>query len=521
MYRYRLMKKKKNPSVFRHWFQAAFFALTNGYASGFVKGKIFSGENKVFCVPGLNCYSCPGALFSCPIGSLQAVITSSEFTVSCYVFGFIMAVGALFGRLVCGFLCPFGLVQDLLYKIPFVKKLKNLPGHKYLRFLRYIVLAVFVFLLSGLIVNDAGNGKPWYCEFICPSGTLFAGIPLVASNPGLADTIGWRFWLKIAILAATLLLSVISFRPFCKYVCPLGALYGVCNPISLYRYRVAEDKCIGCGACQKACNMDIKVWKTPNSTQCIRCGECKAACPTGAITSTWDELKRRCVKDLPDELKTPRKAKAATAAAVSATADAAAAAAADTTVAAAAAAADTMVAAAADTTAADTMVAAAADTTAAAAADTTVAAKAEPEKSSMLRMVLGIAFIAVGALGALLLAMFGISSFSSILNGVNVDVGDIVYVVCIFGIQFMGLAASIIMIIAGIIPARAGGTLTSSTRSLRVMLPAVMLLIAARLLSNIYTNLISALVCAVLLVIAVLLWTAMMLSCVIKKKEKK
>ncbi len=296
-----IKKKTRKPSVFRHIFQALFFAVTNGYVAGFKGGRIFGGENKWLCVPGLNCYSCPGALYACPIGSLQAVLGSASFKVSCYVFGFIMIVGALLGRLVCGFMCPFGFVQDLLYKIPFFKKVKNLPGHKYLKYLRYVVLVVFVLLLSGLIVNDAGTGKPWYCEYICPSGTLFAGIPLVAMNESLQASIGWRFFMKVAILIVILLLSVISFRPFCKYLCPLGAMYGLCNPISLYRYRVDEEKCVKCGACQRACGMDIKTWETPNSTECIRCGECKAACPTGAITTGYEELKRRSVRDLPAE----------------------------------------------------------------------------------------------------------------------------------------------------------------------------------------------------------------------------
>ena len=107
--------------------QAAWFALTNGYAAGFLEKKIYTGKLKSLCVPGLNCYSCPGALAGCPIGSLQAVLSSSSFTVSCYVLGFLMMFGTLLGRFICGWLCPFGLVQDLLHKIPFPGKKKNLP----------------------------------------------------------------------------------------------------------------------------------------------------------------------------------------------------------------------------------------------------------------------------------------------------------------------------------------------------------------------------------------------------------
>ena len=70
--------------------QLAFTALTNGYAADFARGNIYKGAGKFVCVPGLNCYSCPGALGSCPIGSLQAVITSRAHKFSFYVIGFLL-----------------------------------------------------------------------------------------------------------------------------------------------------------------------------------------------------------------------------------------------------------------------------------------------------------------------------------------------------------------------------------------------------------------------------------------------
>ena len=112
-----VMDKRKKQSRTRTWFQAAWFAVTNGYLRGYTSGKIFAGGTKRICVPGLNCYSCPGAFGSCPIGSLQAVLDSRNYKISLYVFGFLTVFGVLFGRLVCGWMCPFGLVQDLLYKI--------------------------------------------------------------------------------------------------------------------------------------------------------------------------------------------------------------------------------------------------------------------------------------------------------------------------------------------------------------------------------------------------------------------
>ena len=266
--------------------QLCWTALTNGYAAGFAKGTIYKGELKRVCVPGLNCYSCPR-------GSLQAVLGDRNHWFSFYVVGFLLLFGAVLGRFVCGWLCPFGLVQDLLHKIPFPKKLKRLPGDRVLKYLRYVVLVGFVIILPLTALDVVGQGSPWYCKYICPSGTLFAGIPLVASNPALQSALGWIFNWKVAILVVLLLLSVVVYRPFCRYLCPLGAIYGLFNPIAFYRYEVDSEKCVDCGLCARACGFGIRANETPNSTECIRCGQCIKACPHGAICST---LSRRRAK---------------------------------------------------------------------------------------------------------------------------------------------------------------------------------------------------------------------------------
>lgn len=276
-------KSVPRPGWLRTLFQAVWFALTNGYVRGFASGRIYQGETKALCVPGLNCYSCPGAFGACPIGSLQAVLDSGRFLFSCYILGFLMVFGSLLGRFVCGWLCPFGFFQDLLHKIPLPGKRKLLPGHRWLKYLPWMILAVLVILLPALVLNDAGQGKPWFCAYVCPSGTLLAGLPLTAVNVRIRAAAHGLFAWKVFLLVALALLSVQVYRPFCKYLCPLGVLYGLFNPVSFLRFRVEEKECIHCGACQKACGMDIKVWQTPNSRQCIRCGDCRRVCPTGAI----------------------------------------------------------------------------------------------------------------------------------------------------------------------------------------------------------------------------------------------
>jgi ferredoxin-type protein NapH len=267
----------------RHLFQFIFVVLTNGYLKGFAEGSIFKGNTKSVCLPGLNCYSCPGALGACPVGSLQATLGSRDFKMAFYVTGFLLVVGAFLGRLVCGWLCPFGLVQDLLHKIPVPKKLSALPGEKILRSVKYIILALLVILLPMVVTDIIGQGKPWFCTYVCPSGTMFAGIPLVAMNQGLQAILGWLYAWKMGLLAVLLILSIFLYRPFCRYLCPLGAIYGFFNPIALYRFRIDKDKCTDCGACQKVCKLNIRVHKKPNSMECIRCGDCKKACPAGAI----------------------------------------------------------------------------------------------------------------------------------------------------------------------------------------------------------------------------------------------
>lgn len=266
----------------RGWVQAGATVVTNIHLPNFIDGNLYKGAGKSVCVPGLNCYSCPAATGACPIGAFQSVVGNSKFSFSYYVTGTLILLGVLLGRFICGFLCPFGWFQDLLHKIP-SKKIST-TKLKPLRLLKYAVLLFSVVLLPALLVNDVGLGEPIFCKYICPQGVLEGAIPLSIVDSGIRATLGLLFAWKFTILVVLILLSVFIYRPFCKWICPLGAIYGLMNRVSMTQMNVDKNKCVSCGKCARACKMDVDVTKTPNHFECIRCGMCVTACPTDAVS---------------------------------------------------------------------------------------------------------------------------------------------------------------------------------------------------------------------------------------------
>lgn len=289
----------------RRALQIASTFLHNSYYGFIFTGNIYTGTLKRFCGPGLNCYSCPAAIFSCPLGALQQIMISLKILpwnmlaqAFLYILGNIFIFSLFLGRFICGWLCPFGFFQDLLYKIPFLKRKIALPLNAQ-RYFKYFFLLFFVFLFPALFIKEIGYGVLWFCKYICPAGTFEAGYLNLLINPALIEKIGLIFLLKSFFFLFIFFLCLMELRFFCKNLCPLGVIYGLFNRIGLFRLHWKKSSCNLCGLCEKICFMDLSIPKDLNSIECIRCLNCLSVCPSKAITL------ERSIKYLPERYSIP------------------------------------------------------------------------------------------------------------------------------------------------------------------------------------------------------------------------
>ncbi len=249
----------------RRWFQTgSIFALS--------LGPLF--QAKWLCLPVLNCHSCPLAAFSCPIGILGHYLSIGIFPV--FLIGTLLLFGALLGRAMCGWVCPFGFLQEMLYKIPGPKFTLWRP----LRFGKYISLALLVIAVPVI----GGLDSPLYFCRLCPAAAIEASLPFAVMQGGFTSF--WGAVIRFSILGLVILLAISSLRFFCRKLCPIGAITALLNPLSAFALRHDTESCPQCGECTEACPVDVDLQEEPRGViykapaDCILCLECTKACPT-------------------------------------------------------------------------------------------------------------------------------------------------------------------------------------------------------------------------------------------------
>jgi len=239
-------------------------------------------ETGIVC-PVFYCHGCPAAGFACPIGSMQNFIAVREELrlFSFYLLGSLGLFAVALGRFWCGWACPFGTVQDIFIKI---RGGKNIPQLSLAPWTKYIVL-IGLFIAAWIALDSL------FCK-VCPAGSLFAAIPYqlipFTDDPQgqslIEQTIGTFFWVHVGTLVAAIASFILVARFWCRYLCPLGAIFGVFNRVSFLKIKLDDSKCTGCRQCLEVCPTRIKEPEhIGNVTDCIQCGKCVEACSTGAL----------------------------------------------------------------------------------------------------------------------------------------------------------------------------------------------------------------------------------------------
>lgn len=232
-------------------------------------------EFKWFCMPVLSCHSCALSWFACPVGVLVHFADYQVFPF--LLIGMVGLLGILFGRILCGWVCPFGFLQDLMYKLP--GKKRTLP--EWTGYIKYGVLGVGVIALPFLLGSETMAS---FCR-VCPASALQVSLPnLITQGIGsLSGAIGIKFGVLFILMGFVISVN----RGFCKTMCPIGAMLGPLNHVAFWAIGMPKkESCATCGKCDKVCPMDgnpssrVGGGVAPNrNDDCIVCHECQTACP--------------------------------------------------------------------------------------------------------------------------------------------------------------------------------------------------------------------------------------------------
>ncbi|MCK4258435.1 MAG: 4Fe-4S binding protein [Halanaerobiales bacterium] len=216
----------------------------------------------------------------CPLGGIatlysmitQDIIVKKLHTSNIVLMWSVIAMGIFLGAAFCGWICPFGTVQEYIGRLGrkiFKKRYNKFIPKKikpFLQAFRYIFLAIILY-------KTVETGKLFFAPYD-PYHTLF------------------NIWsdelsiISFVILGITILAGLIEERAWCKYACPLGAINGLFNKISIFKIHRNEKQCLDCGICNRECPMDIDVDNKSKITSsiCVRCGKCVSICPAKSDT---------------------------------------------------------------------------------------------------------------------------------------------------------------------------------------------------------------------------------------------
>ena len=238
------------------------------------------------CAPVFHCYACPLATFACPIGIIAQFGALHVFPF--VALGLLVLAGAVLGTLICGWACPFGFLQDLAAKVPTPK----FDPPRWASHFRYVVLVVTVLAVPYFF----GEGHPLFVCRVCPAGGLEASVPTMARQVSAGQPVDWPNAIKLTILILFLVAIFFVKRPWCRVLCPLGAIFSLFNRFSVFFLGVDPSKCTDCKRCHKLCDFGIEPEKSPNDSRCVRCLECTACGPSAIQVKTIFSRKQQLPK---------------------------------------------------------------------------------------------------------------------------------------------------------------------------------------------------------------------------------